>query len=189
MTLNISSKVLKIVCIVLACLIVAGGITYGVLRYRNDTNILKNENKTLTEEKTKVTSNYEACDKELVGLKEKYGIALSDAEKAQSAASKASAEATKQKTAAQQANTAKTEAEQNLSNCAYYFNVVIELADVLDAQKQYYKAASVNMANAGSAMIDGNFDAALYYANLANDNSETAASYESRVNTLLRYFE
>ena len=193
--LNISNKILKIIALVIIVIGVGVG---GFLSWRYYSSEIKNlENKisnsnqeitTLAGEKTTLTTNLETCNTELTTLKEKFGVALSDKEKAQAAASKSATEASKQKTAAQQANAAKTTAEQNLSSCAYYLDAAAQLADVLDTQKQYYKAASVNMANSGSALLDGNYDAALYYANLANDNSDAAASYEGRVNTLMGYF-
>ena len=193
--LNISNKVLKIIALVIIVIGVGVG---GFLSWRYYSSEIKNlENKvsnnnqeitTLAGEKTTLTTNLETCNTELTTLKEKFGVALSDKEKAQAAASKSATEASKQKTAAQQANAAKTTAEQNLSSCAYYLDAAAQLADVLDTQKQYYKAANENVISMLNAMNVDNWLMVQRYADLADQNIANAESYESRINTLLGYF-
>lgn len=191
MTLNISNKILKIVCVSLLVAVLGVGGYLGYSKYSRLTttiNTKSQENETLNQDNVKLTSDLDTCNVELTALKEKFGVALSDKEKAQVAATKSATEASRQKTLANQATAAKTTAEQNLSGCNYYLNAAAQLADVLDAQKQYYKAANSNILTMLDAISAENWVLAEYYANLADQNIATAESYEGRVNTLLGYF-
>lgn len=196
MTIHITNRVLKIICLVLAASIILGGGVFGAVKYNQNKTVEINglktevsqkgeENKTLTEEKTMISTNLEICNKELTELKTKFGVALSDKEKAQVAASKSATEASKQKTAAQKAAEAQKTAETGWDNCSYYLTIAAQLADVLNNQKYYYKVANDYAGKMLSALTAGDTDSAWYWAEQSDLSYRKAESYESQVQSLL----